>query len=157
MALKEIWFCCQVNNCCSVKQGQLHHCNTHHVHYGTLLAKRSDDLFCYCPWHTYCGLAHMYVFHPFSRPLVVGHILHAFSMWVRLVLVCQLYLEGPTQGFSCNQLLGWRSCINALTSLALVLKLIMLLWCCFLCRDCGGPGKRKSGKALKSIYFCSTV
>lgn len=154
MALKKIWYCCQVNKCCSVKLRQLHHSNTHHVCLGTLFAERSNDLFCYCPWHTYCGLAHMYVFHPFSLPLVVGHVLHAFSMWVWPVLVWQLYLEGHTQRFSCNEFLGWWSRINALIKLALTLKLIMVLWCCFFSRDCGGSGKRKSGKDLKTIYFC---
>lgn len=158
MALtNEIWYCCQANKCCSVKQRQLHHSNTHHVYYVTLLAKRSDDLFCYCPWHTYCGPAypHMYVYQSVSLPLVVGHVLHAFSVRVRLVLVCQQYLDGPRQRFSCNQLLDLLSRITALTFLVLALKLTMLLWCCFLSRDCGGSGKRKSGKDVNFFfYFC---
>lgn len=145
-----IWYCCQVNKQCSVAQRQL--CRPSDTPFeqssGSILAKISDDLFGYCPWHTYTPVQYV-VSHPVSLPLPMGQVLHAFSTRAWLVLVCQLHLDGPMQRFSCNHLPDWSSRINALTSPALTIVLTMLLWCCFFCRDCGGSGKRKSGKDLK--------
>lgn len=87
-----------------------------------------------------------------SLPLVAGQLPLAFSTRVWLVRVCQLHLDGPTKRFSCIQFLYLSSCINVLTYPECTLVLTMSLWCCFLSRDCGGSGKRKSGKDMNSFY-----
>lgn len=79
--------------------------------------------------------------HTLSSPLPdLGQVLCAFSPRAWLVLVCQLRLDGL------QQLADWSCRIYTLTCPALVLILTMFLRCCFFCRDCGGPGKRKSGE-----------
>lgn len=150
-----IWYCCQVNKQCSVTQRQLRRSSDapFELSRGSRLAKISDDLFGYCPWHTYTPVQYV-VSHPVSLPLPMGQVLHAFSTRAWLVPVCQPHLDGPMQRFSCNHLPDWSSRINALTSPALTTVLTMLLWCCFFCRDCGGSGKRKSGKDLKFSHSC---
>lgn len=158
--IKGIWYCCQVNKCCSVKPRQLRR-----PHVTPCLPFEQIHTRMGVCWLKYLMICLLSVLdtltHPVlyptlspSLPLVVGQVLHAFSTRVWLVLVCQLCLDGPRQRFSCNHLRDWSSPINALISLAHTLKLTMLLWCCFLSRDCGGSGKRKSGKNQKSFYLC---
>ncbi len=54
-----IWYCCQVNKCCSVTHKQLHHAQKHHVYHLNGYPHTRDfigamsSLFSYCPWHTY--------------------------------------------------------------------------------------------------------
>lgn len=91
--------------------------------------------------------------HPVSLLLVEGQVLSAFSLRAWLVLLCQLHCMVPDtypvlKGYSIDHvmLILW-------PIFAFAFMLTMFLWCCFLFRDCGGSGKRKSGEDLLYSMF----
>lgn len=147
--LKDGWYCCREDECCSIGLRQLWiHDVYHKQHTHTFGVCLPLDVVL-CVMTVLDTFPHQCVVsHPVSPPLpvVVGQVRGAFSTRVWLVLVCQLYF-----GWCCSAwgtlwidqmvLMLWPLLLNKLT-------IIMIFWCCFFCRDCGGSGKRKSGKKI---------
>lgn len=110
-----------------------------------VLAKISDDLLSRCPWHIYTAVHGIVHYLP-----PCGH--GSSSACILTEGLAGTYVPNAF-GWSKTDILpglDWSCCLKVLHCLTHTITLTMFFWCCFISRDCGGSGKRKSGKDV----FC---